>query len=110
MCLRLLLPTYCATLSLQDPDSWEGQKLMRRGAAHTGSWVTCLSRMRLATPDGANRQALLGGTAQGGLLLLSPFWDDAMFRRMTSLYVRGGCGAQRPHLFRDLECVCRGGG
>lgn len=71
----------------QDPDSWDGQKLLRRGAAHTGCWVTGLARMPLATLDGSKRQGLLGSTAQGGLLLLSPFWDEAMFRRMTSLYV-----------------------
>lgn len=90
----LLCPTPNPPLLLphnQDPDSWDGQKLLRRGAAHTGCWVTGLARMPLATLDGSKRQGLLGSTAQGGLLLLSPFWDEAMFRRMTSLYVSGVC-------------------
>lgn len=82
-----LHPTPPTHPSSQNPDSYEGQKLMRCGAAHIGSWLTSLSRMNLATPDGSKRQALLGASAQGGLLLLSPFWDDNMFKRMTSLYV-----------------------
>jgi hypothetical protein len=64
---------------------------LRRGVAHTGAAVCCLSRMRLSAPDGSKRQGLLGATAQGGLLLLAPFWEEAMFRRMTSLYVSVMC-------------------
>jgi hypothetical protein len=77
---------------MQDPDSWDGHKLLRRGVAHTGAWLTSLIRMKLATADKTNRQSVLGASAQGGLLLLSPFWDDPMFKRMTSLYVRGAGG------------------
>lgn len=85
--VTIVMMCCCCVPAAQDPDSWDGQKLLRRGAAHLGQWVTCLRRMRLLTTDNANRQALLCATAQGGLLLLSPFWDEAMFKRMTSLYV-----------------------
>jgi hypothetical protein len=58
--------------------------------------------MNLATHDGSKRQALLGASSQGGIMLLSPFWDDNMFKRMTSLYVSaaglGEEGVQRCRL------------
>lgn len=45
-------------------------------------------RMKLSVPgEKLNRQGLLGLTAEGSLLLLSPFWDEAMFKRMASLQV-----------------------
>jgi len=99
----------CCCVPVQDPDSWDGQKLLRRGAAHLGQWVTCLRRMRLSTTDNANRQALLCATAQGGLLLLSPFWDEAMFKRMTSLYVSRVqcCGIG---IGGEYDVACPGGG
>lgn len=37
--------------------------------------------------DSSNRQALLAATSSGGMLLLSPFWDEHMFKRMAGLHV-----------------------
>lgn len=72
----------------QDVNSWGGKKLMRRGAAHLGCQITALERLRMAVPgDSSNRQALLAATSDGGLLLLSPFWDESMYKRMVGLHV-----------------------
>lgn len=39
-----------------DPGSWKGKRLMRRGAAHVGALVTRLQRLRMDVPgDSANR-------------------------------------------------------
>eukprot|EP00879_Flechtneria_rotunda_P015034 GHRR01015709.1.p1 GENE.GHRR01015709.1~~GHRR01015709.1.p1 ORF type:complete len:893 (+),score=333.95 GHRR01015709.1:49-2679(+) len=70
-----------------DPESWAGKKLMRRGAAHAGAHVLQFQRLRMAVPgDANNKQALLGATTEGGLLLVNPFWDEHMFKRMASLH------------------------
>lgn len=78
----------------QDIESWGGQKLLRRGAAHVGAWLCAFTRLKLSVASEAaapvNRQALLGASAEGGLLLLSPFWDDNAFKRMASLHVSTG--------------------
>lgn len=98
MCFHLLLAhTYlaacvpvaaAAVLLLQNPDSWLGKKLLRRGVAHVGAWISQFQRLRLAVPgDSLNRQGLLGCSAQGSLLLLCPLWDEGMFRRLQSLQV-----------------------
>lgn len=61
---------------------------MRRGAAHLGCQITALERLRMAVPgDTSNRQALLAATSDGGLLLLSPFWDESLYKRMAGLHV-----------------------
>jgi hypothetical protein len=76
---------------LQNPDSWAGKKLLRRGVAHVGAWITQLHRLRLVVPgDKLNRQGLLACSAQGSLLLLCPLWDDGLFRRLQSLQVGAG--------------------
>eukprot|EP00775_Hariotina_reticulata_P005379 gene5379-5614_t len=70
----------------KDLESRQGDYLLRRGAAHVGAWVSQFQRMKLSVPgEKLNRQGLLGLTAEGSLLLLSPFWDEAMFKRMASL-------------------------
>jgi hypothetical protein len=76
----------------QDLESRKGDYLLRRGAAHVGAWVSQFQRMKLCVPgEKLNRQGLLGLTAEGSLLLLSPFWDEAMFKRMASLQVSVAC-------------------
>lgn len=71
---------------MKNPDSWLGKKLLRRGVAHVGAFVSQFQRLRLAVPgDSLNRQGLLGCSAQGSLLLLCPLWDEGMFRRLQSL-------------------------
>lgn len=70
-----------------DPESWAGKKLLRRGAAHVGASLTDFQRLRMSVPDDpTNRQALLGASLEGGLLLVVPFWDDGAFRRLSSLH------------------------
>ncbi|KAF6256641.1 CPSF A subunit region-domain-containing protein [Scenedesmus sp. NREL 46B-D3] len=71
---------------MKNPDSWAGKKLLRRGVAHVGACISQFQRLRLAVPgDNLNRQALLGCSAQGSLLLLCPLWDEGMFKRLQSL-------------------------
>ncbi|WIA38397.1 hypothetical protein OEZ86_001723 [Tetradesmus obliquus] len=71
---------------MKNPDSWLGKKLLRRGVAHVGAWISQFQRLRLAVPgDSLNRQGLLGCSAQGSLLLLCPLWEEGMFRRLQSL-------------------------
>jgi hypothetical protein len=89
--------TFAARAPRQDPESWGGKKLMRRGAAHTGALATRLARMRMALPPAAgNRQALLAATREGGVGLVACCWDEDMARRLASLQVRrpAACGAR----------------
>lgn len=73
---------------MQNPDSWGGKKLLRKGAAHVGAWVSQFLRLRMAVAgDSLNRQGLLACTAQGGLLWLCPFWDENMYKRLSNLHV-----------------------
>jgi hypothetical protein len=60
-----------------DPESWAGKRLLRRGAIHTGAMPTRFARLRMAPPDGANRQALLVGNRDGGVGLLASLWGEA---------------------------------
>ncbi|KAI8464986.1 MAG: CPSF A subunit region-domain-containing protein [Monoraphidium minutum] len=91
----------------QDPESWGGKKLLRRGAAHVGSLATRLARMRMAVPgDTANRQALLAATREGGVGLLASVWDDDMARRLASLqdelaYLLAHPAGLNPKAFRN---------
>jgi hypothetical protein len=58
-----------------------------------GAFVTGFTRLKLSVAAEAaapvNRQALLGATVSGGLLLVTPFWDDNSYKRMASLHVSG---------------------
>jgi hypothetical protein len=73
---------------MQNPESWAGKKLLRRGVAHVGAWISQFHRLKLAVPgDNLNRQGLLASSAQGSLLLLCPLWDEGMFKRLQSLQV-----------------------
>jgi len=99
-CRKVAITTTCVAAVLllsfssvpQDLESRKGDYLLRRGAAHVGAWVSQFQRMKLCVPgEKLNRQGLLGLTAEGSLLLLSPFWDEAMFKRMASLQVSVAC-------------------
>jgi hypothetical protein len=113
-----------------DPESWAGKRLLRRGAIHTGALPTRFARLRMAPPDGANRQALLVGNRDGGVGLLASLWGggsgnggagsegDALGARLRSLQQELAlrlphAAGLNPRAFRGrtrAEPACLGGG
>jgi cleavage and polyadenylation specificity factor subunit 1 len=111
-----------------DPESWAGKRLLRRGAIHTGAMPTRLARLRMAPPDGANRQALLVGNRDGGVGLLASLWgdggggggvgNDALLARLRSLQQELAlrlphAAGLNPRAFRGrtrADPACLGGG
>ncbi|KAF5843830.1 CPSF A subunit region-domain-containing protein [Dunaliella salina] len=67
------------------PLSWNGQRLLPGGALHIGHPATKLLSVKVASPDGLNRHALLVGTHSGGFGIWSPVWDKDSAGRLQRL-------------------------
>eukprot|EP00798_Chlamydomonas_sp_ICE-L_P015928 gene15928-22062_t len=67
------------------PSSWGGLRLLPKGALHTGHTISKMLSMKLPSADGANRHALLFGTAAGGFGYLAPIPDAASGLRLAGL-------------------------
>jgi hypothetical protein len=67
------------------PQSWTGQRLVPEGALHIGMPVLRFLSAKMASADGANRNALLLCTSSGALALVAPIADAKAHARLAAV-------------------------